>query len=116
MSNAVLKLTNGETLIGDVTPSNDENYINVVNPYVIRTGVSEDSRLIMSMTKWVESAEETVQVKADHVITVATASTFLSRYFEEVKESEDEELDYDVDLEDNEDFTFTVSEGSNSVH
>jgi len=50
MSNAVLKLTNGETLIGDVTPSNDENYINVVNPYVIRTGVSEDSRLIMSMT------------------------------------------------------------------
>lgn len=116
MSNAVLKLTNGETLIGDVVPNDDDNYISVTNPYVIRTGVSEDNRLLMSMTKWVESAEETVQVKADHVITLATASTFLSRYFEEVKESEDEELDYDVDLEDNDDFTFTVPEGSTSVH
>ena len=116
MSNAVLKLTNGETLIGDVTPSNDENFINVVSPYLIRTGVSDDNKLIMSMTKWIESAEESVQVRADHVITVATASTFLSQYFEEVKESEDEELDYDVDLEDNEDFSFTVPEGSTSVH
>lgn len=114
MSTQILKLTNGETLIGEITHGTDPQFTHVVNPHIVRSGVSEDSRLIMSMTKWMESADEVIKIKNEHVISAAQASNFLIEYYDEVKT--DELLDYDEQIEDNEDFTFTVPEGSTSVH
>jgi len=51
MAHAILKLVSGETIIADVTNSIKENHINVTDPLIVRTGMDEDNRLVMSMYK-----------------------------------------------------------------
>ena len=89
MAHAILKLVSGETIIADVTNSIKENHINVTDPLIVRTGMDEDNRLVMSMYKWIDTAQTNFTIDDDHIILRAAPSEYLIEYYNEAKEDAD---------------------------
>ena len=86
MAHAILKLVSGETIIADVNTSTKENHINVTDPLVLRTGIDDDNRMVMSMYKWMETAQTTFTIEKSHVILRAAPSEPIIDYYNEVLE------------------------------
>jgi hypothetical protein len=110
MAHAILKLVSGETIIADVSSSTKQDYLTVKDPLIVRSGVDDDSRLVMSMYKWIESAQTTFSIEKSHVILRAAPSEYLIDYYNEAKE--------DALIYDEEDVTIEQFEQghSNLVH
>lgn len=107
MSQAIMKLVSGETIIGDVFPSEYKSCVDVKNPMIVRSAVDMNQRVVVSLMKWVETDENTFTIRADHIITSAAPSQFLSKYYSEsnyddfsLEDIGDEEEDEQVFQED----------------
>lgn len=101
MAHAILKLVSGETIIADVTTSSKENHINVTNPLILRTGIDDDNRMVMSMYNWVETAQTTFIIEKTHVIIRVAPTESVIDYYNEVLENdkdffEDEEFEENI--------------------
>jgi hypothetical protein len=98
MAHAILKLVSGESIIADVTTSSKQNYINVTDPLILRTGIDDDNRMVISMYKWVETAQTTFTIENSHIILRAAPTESIIDYYNEVLEDdkdffEDEEFE-----------------------
>lgn len=111
MAHSILKLVSGETIIADVTPSSTPNAIKVSNPMLIRSGIDDDSRLIMSMMRWMETDQEEHTIATDHVIIQASPTKTIVEYYEEVKDNEEMYFE-----DEDEELTTNFGDYSNSVH
>ena len=112
MEQAVLKLTSGETIIADVVSKGSADVI-VSNPMLVRNGINEENKLVVTLLKWIETEQPSVTIGQQHVITTAHPSRFLLSYYNEVL---DFELQEDQDESLYEDYTVTSEMSNTTLH
>lgn len=101
MTPTVLKLVSGETIIAEVIEGSVPNNCQVRHPYIIRSGISDTNKMVLSLMPWIESEQHTFNIKEDHIISRAAPSKVVEQHYHMFKKEEEEaELFDDWDEED----------------
>lgn len=100
MNPTVLKLISGETIIADVKNSTTPNCQEISEPYLIRCGVAQNNRMVLSLMPWMESDQKVFTIRDDHIISTAVPTDVIKEHYNMYKNPEEETLSFDDDDED----------------
>lgn len=103
MNPTVLKLISGETIIANVKVSNTPNCQEISEPFLIRCGVAQNNKMVLSLMPWMESDQKVYTIRDDHIISTAIPTDVVKDHYNMYKNPEEESLLFD-DEEEEEDF------------
>lgn len=80
--NSIIKLTNGETIIGEVV-NEDDQYVSVLEPLALEIGESETGKPMMIALTWVPLTKKInmINLKAPHVVAISECDEEMSKYY-----------------------------------
>jgi len=81
--NSIIKLTNGETIIGEIIHS-DDNTTSVLEPLALEIGESQSGKPMMVAMTWVPLTKKVnmVNLNTTHVVAVADVDDDIDAYYE----------------------------------
>ena len=89
----IIKLTSGDTIIANIV-SSDKN-LKVSNPMLIKHGIDDENRLVVTLIKWMETEVDAITIFSDHVVSLAPPSSFLAHYYDQTVQDDDEDFDFE---------------------
>lgn len=97
MNPTVLKLVNGETIIAEVTESKTPLCKEVSEVFIIRTGISQNNKMVLSLMPWMESDQKSFTIREEHIVSQAEPSEVVKSHYNMYKNEVDDDDPFDED-------------------